>query len=197
MYSLTYTSAFAEELGRSKSGGDLPAAVWAFLVKLDKFPVLVGGILGLGAALVLVPRRMVWPLVLLAVGIGTFGMLGLAGFSVIDRYLLVASLMVMVFAAVAIAGWTMLERGSRLRRVWAVAAALLVVYGVVFTATRVNLSRLDNELKFRGDAPRRAARHPRRAARPGAACAAARSTSRTTSSSPTCGGCSTCPTTRC
>lgn len=152
LYSLTYTSGFAEELGRSKSSGDLPAAVWAFLVKLDKFPVLLGGIVGLGAALVLVPRRMVMPFVLLAVGIGTFFLVGLGGFSVIDRYLLVASLMVMVFCAVAIAGWTMLREGTTLRKVWMVAAVLLVAYGVVFTATRVNLSRLDNELTFRGQA---------------------------------------------
>jgi hypothetical protein len=152
LYSLTYTSGFAEELGRQKASGDLPAAIWTFLVKLDKFPVLVGGIAGLGAAIVLVPRRMVMPFALLAVGIGTFFMLGLAGFSVIDRYLLVASLMVMVFCAVAVAGWSMLEAGSRLRRVWTIAALLLVAYGVVFTATRVNLGRLDNELTFRGQA---------------------------------------------
>jgi hypothetical protein len=151
MYSLTYTSGFAEELGRNKAGGDLPAAIWSFLVKLDKFPVLAGGIAGAIAALVLVPRRMLMPLVLLAVGIGTFGILGLAGFSVIDRYLLVTSLMVMIFCAVAVAGWTMLEPGH-LRRAWAIAALLLVVYGAVFTATRVNLSRLDNELRFRGQA---------------------------------------------
>ena len=152
MYSLTYTSGFAEELGRSKSSGALPAAIWTFLVKLDKFPVLAGGIAGLVAAFVLVPRRMVMPFALFAVGVGTFLVLGVGGFSVIDRYLLVASMMVMIFAAVAIGGWTMLERGSRLRRVWAVAALLLVAYGVVFTATRVNLSRLDNELLFRGQA---------------------------------------------
>jgi hypothetical protein len=150
-YSLTYTSGFAEELGRNKSSGDIPTAVWSFLVKLDKFPVLVGGIAGLAAAAVLVPRRMVMPFVLLAIGVGTFGIVGLAGFSVIDRYLLVASLMVMVFAAVAIGGWTMLERG-RLRTLWAVAALVLVAYGAMFTATRVNLSRLENELRFRGDA---------------------------------------------
>jgi hypothetical protein len=152
MYSLTYTSSFAEELGRSKSASDLPTAIWAFLVKLDKFPVLLGGIVGFLAALVLVPRRMVVPFALLAVGVGTFFMLGVGGFSVIDRYLLVTSLMVMVFAAVAIGGWTMLEPGTRLRRVWSIAAALLVLYGIVFTATRVNLSRLENELAFRGDA---------------------------------------------
>jgi hypothetical protein len=93
---------------------------------------------------------MVMPLVVLAVGVGTFVLVGLGGFSVIDRYLLVASLMVMVFCAVALAGWTMLEEGTRLRRAWAIAAGLLVIYGVAFTATRVNLDRLDNELTFRG-----------------------------------------------
>ena len=152
LYSLTYTSNFAEELGRAKSGGDLIPAIWAFLVKLDKFPVLLGGIVGLGAAFVLVPRRMVVPFAVLATGIGTFLLVGLGGFSVIDRYLLVSSMMIMVFCAVALAGWTMLEKGSRLRTIWAVAALALVVYGAIFTATRVNLSRLENELAFRGDA---------------------------------------------
>jgi hypothetical protein len=151
MYSLTYTSNFAEELGRAKGAEGLHSAIWTFLVKLDKFPVLMGGLIGLGASAFLVPRRMVMPLVLLGVGIGTFVLVGLGGFSVIDRYLLVASLMIMVFCAVALAGWTMLQEGSRLRTAWAIAAGLLVVYGVVFTATRVNLSRLDNELQFRGD----------------------------------------------
>jgi len=150
-YSLTYTSNFAEELGRTKSGSDLLPAIWTFLVKLDKFPVLVGGIAGLAAAFVLVPRRIGAPFALLAVGIGTFLLVGLGGFSVIDRYLLVASLMVMGFCAVALAGWTMLAP-SRLRTVWAVAAAGLAVYGVVFSATRVNVTRLDNELSFRGAA---------------------------------------------
>jgi hypothetical protein len=151
LYSLTYTSNFAEELGRSKSADALPAAIWAFLVKLDKFPVLLGGIAGLVAAAVLVPRRMVAPLTLLVIGIGTFLLVGLGGFSVIDRYLLVTSLMVMVFCAVALAGWTMLERG-RLRTAWAIASGLLVIYGAAFSVARVNVNRLESELAFRGDA---------------------------------------------
>jgi uncharacterized membrane protein len=152
LYSLTYTSGFAEELGRAKGAEGVPAAIWAFLIKLDKFPVLLGGIAGLGAAAVLVPRRMAMPLVLLVVGIGTFALVGVGGFSVIDRYLLVTSMMVMVFCAVALAGWTLLREGTLLRRAWAVGALLLVVYGAAFTATRVNLDRLDRELEFRGDA---------------------------------------------
>ena len=58
----------------------------------------------------------------------------------------------MIFAAVFIAGWTMLRERSAWRRVWATGAVALVVFGVVFTATRVNLAQLHNELRFRGDA---------------------------------------------
>ena len=92
------------------------------------------------------------PLVLFAVGAGTFALVGVAGLSVIDRYLLVPSLCAMVLAAVFIGGWTMLERGTNWRRVWAAGALATVVFGVVFTATRVNLTQLRNELRFRGDA---------------------------------------------
>jgi hypothetical protein len=73
---------------------------------------------------------------------------GVAGLSIIQRYLLVPSLMVMVFAAVTLAGWTMLDPG-RLRTAWACAAGAIVLFGVAFTATHVKLSRFDTELAFR------------------------------------------------
>ncbi|HWC27858.1 MAG TPA: hypothetical protein VG474_14810 [Solirubrobacteraceae bacterium] len=152
LYSLTGTRDLAEELGRNKGGAAVPAALYAFLVKLAKFPVVVAGAIGLVLAIVLTPRRALMPLVLFALGAGTFALVGLAGLSVIDRYLLVPSLCVMIFAAVFIAGWTMLEPGTIWRRAWTAGAAALVIFGVVFTATRVNLTQLRNELRFRGDA---------------------------------------------
>jgi hypothetical protein len=130
----------------------VPAALYAFLIKLAKFPVVIAGAIGVVLAVVLTPRRAVMPLVLFVVGVGTFALVGLAGLSVIDRYLLVPSLCVMVFAAVFIAGWTMLEPRTGWRRLWATGAAALLIFGVVFTATRVNLTQLRNELRFRGDA---------------------------------------------
>jgi hypothetical protein len=163
LFSLTGTRDLAEELGRNKGGAAVPAALWAFLVKLAKFPVMIAGMVGVLLAVVLTPRRALMPLVLFAVGAGTFGLVGLAGLSVIDRYLLVPSLMVMIFAAVFIAGWTMLEPGTVGRRTWATAAAVIVIFGIVFTATRVNLEQLRNELQFRGDshvALERVLRHP-------------------------------------
>jgi len=152
LYSLTGTRDLAEELGRNKGGAAVPAALYAFLVKLAKFPVMLAGMAGLVLAVVLTPRRALMPLVLFAIGAGTFGLVGLAGLSVIDRYLLVPSLCVMVFAAVFIAGWTMLEPGTTWRRLWATGALAIVIFGVVFTATRVNLTQLRKELSFRGDA---------------------------------------------
>ncbi|MBW3652058.1 MAG: hypothetical protein KY433_00410 [Actinobacteria bacterium] len=152
LYSLIGTRDLAEELGRNKGGAAVPEALYAFLVKLTKFPVMVAGVAGLVLAVVLTPRRALMPLVLFALGAGTFALVGVAGLSVIDRYLLVPSLCVMIFAAVFIAGWTMLERGTAWRRLWAAGALAIVVFGVVFTATRTNLMQLRNELRFRGDA---------------------------------------------
>jgi hypothetical protein len=149
LFSLTHTTGLAEELGRTRGLSEIPAATVQFLKNLDKVPVFYAGVLGLVLALVLVPRRVRWPLATFVIGMGTFVLVGLAGLSVIDRYLLVPSLMVMVFAAVTLGGWSMLRAG-RLRTAWAVAAALVLVYGVVFTATRVNFSSFDNELLFRG-----------------------------------------------
>jgi hypothetical protein len=150
-YSLTGTKDLAEELGRNKGGAAVPSAMYAFLIKLAKFPVVLGGAAGFVLAVLLTPRRMLMPLLLFVAGAGTFALVGLAGLSVIDRYLLVPSLCVMVFAAVFIAGWTMLRERSAWRRLWATASAALVVFGIVFTATRVNLDALHTELQFRGD----------------------------------------------
>lgn len=151
MFSLTHTSGLAEELGRQRPVSEVPALMAEYLKELDKPPVFLLGLVGLVAALYAAPRRLAVPFALLALGMGTFLLVGLAGLSVIDRYLLVPSLMVMVFAGVALAGWSMLEPG-RARTGWAALAALLVVGGVAFTATRVSLTSFDTDLRYRGEA---------------------------------------------
>ena len=184
LFSLHYTSSSAEDLGRQRSLSELPSAVPQFFVSLVKLPVLIAAVLGFVIALLVSPRRMVMPFVLLATGLGTFVLIGIAGASVIERYLAVAALALLVFAAVFIGGFTMLRPGTRLRRVWLAGAIALVAFGIVFTATRMNVTRFDNELTL----PRRRARRrstrccaTRRCAR---GCAAARSRCPTTSSCP-------------
>src|SRR3954471_5496923 len=152
LFSLHHTGDTAEELGRASGLGAVPQATQNFLVRLDKLPVVLGGIVGALLGYWVAPRRSVMPTVLFISGVMTFVAVAVAGLSVIQRYLLVPSLMVMVFCGVALAGWTMLRRGSRLRLAWAIGAAALVVFGAVFTLLRVNVAKLDSELRFRGDA---------------------------------------------
>src|SRR3954471_12455140 len=151
LFSQQYTSSSAEDLGRQRPLSELPAAIPGFFQNLVKLPVFVAAGVGLLLGVVISPRRMLMPIVLLAAGLGTFIAIGVAGASVIERYLAVPALALMVLAAVAIAGWSMLVPGW-VRNVWMVGAAAIVIFGVAFTATRLNLSRFDNELRFRGQA---------------------------------------------
>jgi len=153
-FSLQHTSGLADELGRTKGLAEVPNAMRRFFTNLAKAPVIDAAIAGFLLALWMAPRRIVMPTVLWIIGSGTFVLVGAAGLSVIDRYLLVPTLMVMVFAAVTLAGWTMLRDGLLIRKVWAVLAGLVVIYGVVFTATRVNFHSFDNELTLRGQSHR-------------------------------------------
>jgi len=151
MFSLTYTSSSAEDLGRQKPLSELPSAIPGFFENLVKLPVLAAAAVGTALGIVISPRRMLMPIALLAAGIVTFIAIGVAGASVIERYLAVPALALMVLAAVAIGGWTMLLPGW-LRTGWMLAAVLIVLGGVAYTATHLNLSRFDNELRFRGQA---------------------------------------------
>jgi hypothetical protein len=152
LFSLHYTSSSAEELGRQRTLSEIPAAVPEFFARLVKTPVAVAAVLGIGVAAWLAPRRMAVPLMLLVSGVGTFVLIGVGGLSVIERYLLVASLAVLLFAAVAAGGFGLLASGSRARRPWAITAGVLVLAGALWTATHLDLERLDGELRFRGDA---------------------------------------------
>jgi len=152
LFSLNATSGLAEELGRRRTLAEVPTALPGFIKSVVKPPVAYAGLAGLALAAWIAPRRAAAPAAVLLSGVATFVAVGLAGLSVIERYLLGASLAVLVFAAVALGGFTMLREGTRLRRWWALGSALLVVYGLLFTITRVNLSQFETELTFRGDA---------------------------------------------
>jgi hypothetical protein len=150
-YSLHSTSGVAEELGRTQGLGAIPGATWSFMERLDKLPVVLGGIAGLALSIVLVPRRLLVPLVTLASGLLTFALLGAAGLSVIDRYLLTPAAFVLVFCAVAVGGWSMLESPRWVRRVWMAGAAALVMVGGLTAAGSLNLTNLRLDLAYRNN----------------------------------------------
>ena len=153
LFSLTHTNGLAEELGRNKGLSQVPSATWDFLMSLDKLPVLLAAGAGLLLAIWVTPRRAILPAVLLVLGLATFFMVGVAGLSIINRYLLVPSLMIMIFAAVALGGWSMLRPGV-VQWVWAAAAILGVLGGVVYTTSHLKSRVFTENLTFRGDSHR-------------------------------------------
>ncbi len=150
LYSLHATSELAQELGRTKGFGGTLISLATYSARIDKLPVVAGALAGVVLALVLVPRRALIPLVVLVAQLCVFLAEGAVGVSVIDRYLLGAAALMVVFCGVALGGWTMLATGW-VRRVWAGAAAALVVYGVATAATTFSLSSLRTTLAYHED----------------------------------------------
>src|SRR3954468_17123791 len=79
LFSLHYTADSAEDLGRQKSLSQLPSAIPQFFENLVKLPVLAAALLGTAAGVVISPRRMLMPIVLLVAGVVTFVAIGVAG----------------------------------------------------------------------------------------------------------------------
>jgi hypothetical protein len=150
-YSLNSTAGLAQELGRTQGVSSVIGSVWTFAVRIDKLPVLLGALAGIPLAIWLTPRRVLVPLAALVLLLVVFVLEGAAGASVIDRYLMAAAVMLLLFCAVAVGGWAMLEPGTVLRRVWMAGAAVLVAYGAISAATTLSLSSLSTTLAYHED----------------------------------------------
>jgi len=151
LYSLTATSGLAQELERTQGFGSVLASVWNYGERIDKLPVVLGGLLGIPLAVWMAPRRALVPLATLAVLLFVYLAEGALGASVVDRYLLGAATMLLPFCAVTIGGWAMLRPGTALRRVWLAGAAALVVFGAASAATTLSLSNLRTTLEYHED----------------------------------------------
>jgi hypothetical protein len=142
LYSLTATASLAEELERTQGIGSVLGSVWSYSERIDKLPVILGALVGLPLAIWMAPRRVLVPLAALILLFGVFVAEGAVGASVIDRYLMGAATVALLFCAVTIGGWAMLEPGSKVRRVWIAGASVLVLYGAFSAATTLSLSSL-------------------------------------------------------
>lgn len=151
LYSLNYTTESAALLGRRQTIDELPGVTLRFLGELVKPPVLALGVAGLVLAwrMVRERERLLVPAALLAWGVATFLLVSLRGFSVINRYLVVAAVALLLFAAFAAVGFTRLPAGHRARRPWALGAVGIVLLGVVYTALNFSPAYIDRELALR------------------------------------------------
>ncbi len=148
LYSLTATAGLAQELERTQGISAVVSSVWTFSERIDKLPVMLGALAGIPLAIWIAPRRTVVPLGATVLLYLVFVLEGAGGASVIDRYLLGGAMMLLLFCAVSLGGWAMLERGSLLRRVWIAGASALILYGGYSAATTLSLSSLGNTLAY-------------------------------------------------
>jgi hypothetical protein len=151
LYSLTATAGLAQELERTQGFTSVLASTWTYAVRIDKLPVLLGAIAGGALACWLVPRRTAAVLAVLVLQVFVFIAEGAVGASVIDRYLMGAAAVVLLFCAVALGGWSLLLPGSGLRRAWMAGAAALVIFGAYSAASTLNLASLENTLAYHED----------------------------------------------
>lgn len=151
LFSLHSTSGLAAELERTKGFSAVLSSTWSYAVRIDKLPVLLGGLVGIPLAIWLAPRRALVPLAALACLLFVFLAEGAAGASVVDRYMVGSAIVLLPFCALVLGGWSMLVRGSWLRRAWIALAAALALYGVFEVAKTLSLTSLRNTLAYHED----------------------------------------------
>ena len=148
LYSLTATAGLAQELERTQGLTSVVASLWEYGVRIDKLPVVLGSLVGIPLAIWMAPRRALVPLAAFLVLVFVYLAQGAVGASVVDRYLIGAATLLLPFCAVSLGGWSMLEAGSALRRIWIAAAVALVLYGTLDVVRNFSISSLRTTLAY-------------------------------------------------
>jgi hypothetical protein len=148
-FSLSSTQDLSAALGRERGLRHVPSSFVTFLADLARPPVALAGVIGLVLALRRFGwRRMAVPLALLGAGAVTFAAIGIAGLSLIPRYLTVPAVALCVLAGYAALGFTTLAPGTARERWRRVSFGALAV-GVAFLAVKASsFARLRDELRF-------------------------------------------------
>jgi hypothetical protein len=128
----------------------VPKAFATYLTDLVRAPVAIAAAIGIVLAWRLVPRRrLLVPAGLFAAGVLTFLAIGVAGLSILPRYLTVPAVALCLFAGYAALGFTTPEVPAAWRGPWRALAAAGLVLGVAFAVWKAPvLHRLTDELRF-------------------------------------------------
>jgi hypothetical protein len=147
LFSLHSTSDLADELNRNRGLSSVPGSFVSFLTDTARAPVAAAGVLG-AVLLWRLGRSLHVPIALFGAGAVTFLGTGLAGLSVLPRYLTVPVVALCIVAAYGVLGFTTLEPGP-LRRAWSRAAIGAALVGIAFVAIRSPaVGTLRGELRF-------------------------------------------------
>jgi hypothetical protein len=143
LHSLHGTSSAAERIGRPREIGTALRSGPGYLLDILHPAVLWIGLAGAVAALFTFYERALLPFALLCLGLIGFGVLGVAGLPLLQRYFYVPAVAIALFAAVVLVGWRDLPPG-RSRTAWmaaAAVAAVLLVAGAIDDVQRLDRLR--------------------------------------------------------
>jgi hypothetical protein len=151
LHSLTFTRDTAETLGRPKGIENVPEIMPRRLGEILRWVPLVGGTAGFFLALRFARERALVPAALAVLGGVAFVAIGIAGLSLLGRYLFLPATMIAVFFGYAAFGWREVPR-ERARSLWAGGAAVLLIAFVGSTISHQTdrLDRLRDGIQLRG-----------------------------------------------
>ena len=129
LYSLTSTREVSGEFGRNRGLLDAIVHIPEYSGGNDRIVTVGAGGLGLLLAVYILRRRAALPLALGGLGVATFLIIAAAGLSVIPRYMTIPSLLLSLCVAVALGGWTLVERGTPRRVAIGIAVVALALIG--------------------------------------------------------------------
>jgi hypothetical protein len=149
LFSLHATSDLADELNRNRGLSSVPGSFVSFVTDTARWPVALAAAAGAVLLWRLRAGRAVHvPIALFGAGVVTFVATGLAGLSVLPRYLTVPVVAVCLVAGYGVLGFTTLPHGP-LRLAWSRAALAAAVVGVAFVAIKSPaVGTLRGELRF-------------------------------------------------
>lgn len=141
LHSLTFTRDTADTLGRPQGIENVPEIMPRRLGEILRWVPLVGGAVGFLLALRHVRERALVPAALAVLGGVSFVAIGIAGLSLLGRYLFLPAAMLAIFFGFAALGW-IAAPPDRARRWWVAGAAVLLIAFVGSTISH-QTDRLD------------------------------------------------------
>jgi hypothetical protein len=152
LHSLHGTAELAEENERRRSLGQVPRWGAQYLGYTLREPLILGVPIGLAFAWLYVrDRRSLLPLAVAAAMLAVFAIGPLFGLPLIGRYVRTPAVLLALFYGLAVAGWTLLPRGTTRRRVWLALGAVALLASVAFVPKQVDMLRgLDRRFELDG-----------------------------------------------
>ena len=141
LHSLHGTADLAEENARRRKVTQVPRWTAQYIGFTLREPLIVGVPIGLVFAWLYRRREAALPVAVIVVMLAVFAIGPIFGLPLIARYVRTPAELMTLFFGLAVAGWMLLEHGSRERTWWTVIAALCVLVLAAFIPKNVTMLR--------------------------------------------------------